>query len=252
MSDKAWLYRSTVYHERFGEKHNAFRYPSLFLCFPLSQRQSLRSRLFGLNGFNLFSFHDADHGGGEHLEFWIRGVLAAQGVTQASGEVWLMTLPRILGFVFNPVSFWFCHDDDGALRAVLCEVNNTFGERHCYLVTAPNEAVITPDMSLICDKVFHVSPFYPVSGEYHFRFVRSAEHCAALIDYCQEGELALKTAVSGRATPLTDANLLQSFFSLGFATAMVVMRIHWQALRLFFKGARFHRKPEPPHKEISP
>ncbi len=132
-----WLYLGTVAHKRLGHATHGFRYPALFVCFPLSAVRQLRGPLFGVDRFNLFSFHQKDHGDGRDAEAWMRGILREHGLDGiASGEIWLHTLPRMLGFVFNPVSFWYCHDREDRLRAVFCEVNNTFGERHGYLLTA--------------------------------------------------------------------------------------------------------------------
>ena len=153
---KPWLYRGKVGHARLGAKTNAFAYDSLFICFPLHQRRELASTLFGYNCWSLFGYHDADHGDGADPEAWIRAILNLHGITAADGDIWLQTLPRILGFVFNPVSFWYCHDRQQQLRAVLCEVRNTFGERHCYLLTAVDHGVITADTELHSEKVFHV------------------------------------------------------------------------------------------------
>ncbi len=248
---KPWLYRGKVGHARLGAKTNAFAYDSLFICFPLHQRRELASTLFGYNCWSLFGYHDADHGDGADPEAWIRAILNLHGITAADGDIWLQTLPRILGFVFNPVSFWYCHDRQQQLRAVLCEVRNTFGERHCYLLTAVDHGVITADTELHSEKVFHVSPFYPVNGHYQFQFARHGDFRRVQIDYWQDGELALKTHVSGTALALTDKNLLKTFIQLGWATLMVVLRIHWQALKLWRQGVTFHRKPVPPVMEIS-
>ena len=250
--NRPWLYRGRVGHARVGSIAHAFSYEALFIHFPLSQRHALRSWLFGVNRWNLFGFSERDHGDGGDPEAWMRDILARHGLDRADGEIWLQTLPRILGFVFNPVSFWYCHDSNGDLRAVFCEVSNTFGERHGYLLSAPGQAVIDATSELVSQKVFHVSPFFPVDGEYHFRFVREARLQRVHIDYHREGALALKTYVSGKAQPMTDANLLRTFLALGWATAGVVLRIHWQALKLWRKGATFHRKPEPPSLEITP
>ena len=169
----------------------------------------------------------------------------------ADGEIWLQTQPRILGFVFNPVSFWYCHDHNQQLRAVVCEVNNTFGERHCYLLTAADQAVISAASPLHCQKMFHVSPFFPVDGEYRFRFHQQDNKRTVAINYWHNQQLRLKTVITGSAMPLSPANLVKTFARLGWNTALVVSRIHWQALKLWRKGAVFHRKPVPPHLEIS-
>lgn len=247
---RPWLFTGQVYHQRLGPAAHAFRYPALFLCFPLQQRQQLGNALFGLNRWNLFSFYDADHGNGGDPEAWMRGILRAHDIA-ATGSIELMTQPRILGFVFNPVSFWYCHDQAGGLRAVLCEVNNTFGERHGYLLSGADGSPITETSQLRCEKCFHVSPFFPPHGHYRFRFQLSPARHAVAIDYFQGDTLQLKTAISGEAQELCARHLLRSFLRWGWASVMVVIRIHWQALQLWRKGARFHRKPEPPHKEIT-
>ncbi len=247
-----WLFRGKVGHRRWQPRQHGFGYPALFLCFPLDAKAKLRTRLFSVNRGNLFSFHDTDHGDGSDSEAWARGLLAREGLSSIDGRIWLHTMPRMFGFVFNPVSFWYCHDRAGALRAVICEVNNTFGERHCYLLTAPDGGIIGNDQEMRAGKAFHVSPFFPVQGEYRFRFLQDGDggrHVA--IDYYESGSLLLETALSGQPLPLRDRTLLHLLFSLGWSTLLVVLRIHWQALLLWRKGALFHRKPLPPSKEIS-
>lgn len=248
---KPWLYRGVVSHQRLHPMEHGFSYPAFFICFPLQEKQNLRSRLFGLNRFNLFSFHDADHGDGLDAEAWIRRLLAAEKINSVDGDIHLLCLPRMLGFVFNPVSFWFCHDRAGLIQAILCEVKNTFGERHCYLLQAKDGQAINPDTELHSRKVFHVSPFFPVTGEYRFRFEYQEDRCSARINYEENDQLMLRTALAGKAQALNDRHLLQLFFSLGWSTLLVVIRIHWQALRLWLKGIPFHRKPAPPAQEIS-
>lgn len=248
---KPWLYPVSIFHAREGAAANAFRYPGLYLCFPLAERARLASRLFGFNRFNLFGYCDRDHGNGGDPEAWVRQVLAEHGAQQVDGEILLMTMPRVLGFVFNPVSFWYCHDCRGGLRAVLCEVNNTFGERHCYIVQRPDQGVIDADTELHCAKVFHVSPFYGVAGSYRFRFPYAGAHRRVAIQYYHDDVLQLRTSIDGKALELSDRALISAFMRLGWSTVMVVLRIHWQALKLWLKGASFHSKPEPPQQEIS-
>lgn len=248
---RPWLYRGAVSHQRLLPKEHGFSYPAFFICFPLQEKLQLRSRFFGLNRFNLFSFHDADHGDGQDAEVWIRQLLATEKIGSVNGDIHLLCLPRMLGFVFNPVSFWFCHDRAGALQAILCEVKNTFGERHCYLLQTKDGQPIRPDTELQSRKVFHVSPFFPVTGEYRFRFEYQEGRCSARINYEENGQLMLRTALAGKAQTLSDGHLVRLFFSLGWSTLLVVIRIHWQALRLWLKGIPFHRKPSPPVQEIS-
>jgi DUF1365 family protein len=231
---------------------HAFRYPAYFLRLPLAWIDGARPRggprLLGIDRFNLLSVMRRDYGArdGSPLAPWIRGLLSANGLQAADGEVVLYTLPRVLGHAFNPVSFWMCHDRQGRLRAVLCEVSNTFGERHNYLVSNLDGAPIGTGLCLRARKVFHVSPFFPVDGEYRFRFHEAAGRCLFRIDYHRAGLPHLNTSLSGRAEAPTDLRLLRAFLRLPWLMVGVIVRIHLQALKLWWKGAVFHRKPLPP------
>ncbi len=214
--------------------------------------------LFSRNRFNLLSFHDADHGDGKQdLPGWIDSLLQGEGVLDADGEIWLQAMPRVLGFVFNPVSFWFCHRADGALRAVLCDVRNTFGERHFYLLD--QGAAIANGAELRARKVFHVSPFCAVEGGYRFRFTRvlrerdGAVHdtSVACIDYDDAAGALLLTSLSGSAAPITAANAARAFFGYPLMTFGVVARIHLQALRLWLRRVPFISKPVPPQQKVT-
>jgi DUF1365 family protein len=174
---KPTIYFGNVMHARLRPRRNSFRYRVFFLRLPLSKLNDISNPLFSVNRWNLFSFQFSDHGArdGTPPEPWIRELLLREGVHTADGEVVLQTFPRVLGYVFNPVSFWLCHDRDGGLRAILCEVNNTFGEHHNYLLAHPDGSLIEPDDVLEARKVFHVSPFCDIKGKYVFRF-RSRQH----------------------------------------------------------------------------
>lgn len=237
-------------HKRSAVAAHAFVYPVAFLRIPLTQLRSGRrwAGLFGINRAAVFAFHERDHGArdGSPLLPWLRRLLAEQGVDFALGEVVLQTFPRLFAYVFNPVSFWFCHDTEGQLRAVLCEVNNTFGESHNYLVRHADLRPIVSGEVLEASKVFHVSPFFPVSGNYRFRFLAQPGQAGVNIEYRKDGQLALLAHVGGRARPLAAARLLGALLRFPFMTLGVMARIHWHALLLWRKGAIFHRKPNPP------
>jgi uncharacterized protein len=242
-----------VTHARQRPKRNAFTYGVYYLCFALQDKSRLANGLLSLNSFNLFSFHERDHGArdGALLEPWIRGLLAEWNVPQADGRIVLLTLPRVLGHVFNPVSFWFCLDKQENLRAVLSEVCNTFGERHCYLCFHDDRRPIAGDDWLSAEKVFHVSPFIDVTGHYQFRFVYREDKIGVWIDYYDAEGLMLQTAVTGKRGPLTAASLLRCFFRYPLVTFKVIGLIHYQAARLVMKGMRYRPKPPPPVTEIS-
>ncbi|NMF96780.2 DUF1365 domain-containing protein [Aromatoleum toluolicum] len=243
-----------VFHERHAPVHNRFVYPTAFLRLPLSRLGDLSVPLLGVERANVFSFLSRDHGprDGTPLLPWLSGLLERHGLAGvADGEVVLQTMPRMLGFLFNPVSFWFCHDRAGTLRVVLAEVSNTFGEHHNYLIHHRDRGPIRPGDELCAIKVFHVSPFLPVAGEYRFRFHAEGVAPAVTIDYWEGSERRLSTAVGGRARPLDGRAMLAWLVRYPFMTLAVVVRIHWQALRLWLKRVRFFHKPLPPLEETT-
>jgi DUF1365 family protein len=242
-----------VRHTRTRPREHAFAYPTYFLMLPLRSLRNNGSGALARNRRAALAFHDRDHGDGrEDCLAWFDGMLAAHGITDADGEVWLHTYPRVLGYSFKPVSFWYAHRHDGSLRAVLAEVNNTFGERHCYLLDRPHYGV-----SATADKVFHVSPFCPVQGEYRFVFMRTARdndhRTVARIDFHDDvGAPALiRTSVSGTLQPLTPASARQALWRHPAMTLGVIARIHWQALHLWVKRAPFFRQPVAPAQPVS-
>lgn len=241
-----------VRHARQRPRRHAFAYPSYFLMLPLRSLREHADAHLARNRFAALSFHDADHGeGGTDCLAWMEDLLQRHGIDDADGEIWLHTFPRVLGYTFKPVSFWYCHRADGSLRAVIAEVNNTFGERHCYLLDAPVYGV--PQTA---DKVFHVSPFCPVKGHYRFVFMRtgetsdspSAARTVVRIDFHDEaGEPALiQTSVSGTLQPLTGTSIRRALWDYPAMTFGVVARIHWHALHLWIKKAPFFRQPSAP------
>ena len=242
-----------VAHARNFPKKNAFRYRVYYLCFALSAMQQLRRlTLLSLGRFNLFGFVARDYGDRSGApEIWARGVLAEWNLMEADGEIVLLTMPRLLGFAFNPVSFWFCLDRSGALRAVISEVTNTFRDRHCYLSFRDDHAPITGDDWLRAEKVFHVSPFLDVTGHYRFRFVYSETKIGVWINHhlddSDEG-LVVATSLTGRRQALTSGALVRAMLRSPLA---VIALIHFQAGKLILKGVRYHRRPTPPDTEIS-
>ena len=250
MSDRLHsIVDAVVVHRRSRPRINAFRHRIAYLCLDLGALDRAAGRWLKLDRPGLVSFRRADHGGrdGGDLRTWLRAILAAQGLDETcDGEIVLMTMPRLLSYVFNPVSFWFCRDRNGMLRAVLCEVNNTFGETHCYLVHHDDRRQLAPDAWLDGRKVFHVSPFLPVEGSYRFRFRLDDDRVHVDVNYHDAGGLMLATSVGGRREPLADRTVLRRFLGNPTMTLGVVARIHWQALKLWRKRARFYPKPAPP------
>jgi DUF1365 family protein len=240
---------ATVVHRRLRPRENAFRYRVAYLCLGVDALEQAAGRWLKLDRRGLVSFRSADHGArdGGDLAAWLHDVLAAHGLAElCDGEPMLMTLPRMLGYVFNPVSFWFCRDRSGGVRAVLCEVNNTFGESHCYLVSRADGRALGPVEWLEGRKAFHVSPFLPVEGRYRFRFRLDERAVHVDVNYHDAEGLLLATSVSGRREPLTDRAVLRRFLGNPTMTLGVIARIHWQALQLWRKRVKFYRKPAPP------
>jgi DUF1365 family protein len=167
--------------------------------------------------------------------------LQREGITDADGEIWLHCYPRVFGYTFKPVSFWYCQRADGSLRAIVVEVNNTFGERHCYVLDQPRYG-----QELTAAKVFHVSPFCPVEGGYRFRFMRTADRCVARVDYDDAQGALIETSVSGSLQPLTPAAMRRALWRYPAMTLGVMARIHWQAFKLWRQRVPFFRKPTPP------
>jgi len=244
MNDGPQIGIGEVRHRRLRPAANAFVYPTYFLLLPMRALRQRPAAALARNRFGLLSFHDCDHGDGRTDALaWIDELLAGEGVADAQGEVWLHTYPRVLGYVFKPVSIWYCHRVDGTLAAVVAEVNNTFGERHCYLLDEPGLAWGREE---VARKVFHVSPFCQVQGRYRFRFMRTAGRTVARIDHDDDAGALLQTSVSGRLQPLTRASARRAFFGMPLMSLGVIARIHWQALRLWLKRVPFNSKPEAP------
>lgn len=242
-----------VWHQRLRPRLHAFRYRSYFLMLPLrSLREQADARLVR-NRLGWLSFHDADHGeGGPDALAWFEGVLAQEGITDADGEVWLQTYPRVLGHAFKPVSFWYAHRANGELVAVLAEVNNTFGERHGYLLSGPS---LGWGRDLHADKVFHVSPFCSTQGQYRFRFERSTTAAGprhdVRVDLLDADGTLLQTRLGGELVPLDAASMRRAFFGTPLMTLGVVLRIHWHALRLWLKRVPFFHKPAAPERFVT-
>lgn len=243
----ALLGTGQVQHTRLRPTRHGFRYSTYFLMLPMRAlaREPGGWGAVRHNRLGLVSFHDRDHGTGQGPALaWFESVLASEGLLeQADGEVWLHTYPRVAGYAFKPVSFWYAHRRDGALLAVLAEVNNTFGERHCYLLSGPDLAW---GRELTANKVFHVSPFCAVSGDYRFRFLRTADRTVVRIEHHNAQGPLLLTSVSGHLQAATAPRVRRAFFGMPMMSLGVVFRIHWQALQLAVKRVPFFRKPQPP------
>ena len=241
-----------TYHGRRGETTNAFRY-SIDYVLLNPEAQGQHPALFARNRANVASVQDRDHGGapghGTGVA-WVRQVLRDHGLSAANGQILLLTQPRLLGHVFNPVSFWLCHDADDVLRVVIAEVTNTFGDRHSYLCHHSDLRAITAQDRLQSTKIFHVSPFQPIEGSYTFRFDIRNDRIGIWIDY-EQGEGGLLATLTGKRAVLSNKRILQAMLRRPLGARRVLALIHWQAFKLWWKGASFKQRPTPPDNEVS-
>lgn len=238
------LFCGRVMHARHRPVRHRFLYPVFFIGVDIDHLPPSRWWL-GMDGPGLIAFRSRDHGDGSgRLRPWLEKLLSEQGVPLPRGRVELQCFPRVLGYQFKPVSFWYCHDADGTLRLVLAEVNNTFGERHVYLLQAPDGAAIDRQSELRATKVFHVSPFCEIAGHYRFRFLLQAERRVVHIDHYDREGLLLSTFVQGKARPATMVQLLRTFLVYPWQSLTIIARIHWQALLLFKKRVPWHRRAD--------
>ena len=249
----AQIGNGVVRHHRLRPVDNAFAYRTYFLMLPMRSLREQACAALARNRFGLLAFHDRDHGDGRSDALaWLDELLRSEGIADADGEVWLQTYPRVLGYVFKPVSFWFCERADGSLAAIVVEVNNTFGERHCYLLAGER---LGYGRDLQARKVFHVSPFSHIVGGYRFRFMRSAsaggDRYVARIDHEDADGALLQTSLSGRLTPLSPASVRAAFFGVPLMSFGVIVRIHWQALRVWAKRMPYVKKPAPPERFVT-
>lgn len=243
MIGEGWVMHHRPSHPGAPVK-NAFRYPIFNLNIPIRADGTLDE----LSRRGIISLRPQDYldGKATSLQDAIRSFLHER-INYSCDEIRLQTLPRMFGYAFNPVSFWFCFRSQ-CLDAVLCEVNNTFGERHFYFIREPNTPSSAPRTS---NKSFHVSPFFDLNGKYTFEFNLTEESSDIRIRLHHDDALRLDTRIKLRWRPLREISTFAILRRYGWITAMVILRIHFQALRLWLKGARYHRKPEPPTDLIS-
>ena len=237
-----------VMHRRHLPRENRFVYPVFYLMLEMGELDRLNSGLFGVNRWRPLALHFKDYGDGRDPRLWVPELLEHAGIHDCDGRLWLQTFPRVFGYLFNPVSFWYCARRDDSIGAIIAEVNNTFGKRHCYLLR-PDDAGWF--QAVFADKQLYVSPFYPVSGGYYFRFNLDFERPRVSIDYVDQGELQLNTAIWGRARAWSRRGLFSALLRQPLLTLGVMTRIHWQALRLWSKGIALVKRPSATLEESS-
>lgn len=245
------IFLAKTMHKRCQPRENKFVYKLYYLFCPLRQLNSLRYKaLLQYNKFALLSIRDKDHGdksADQPLASWIKQILTKYDLLTDVREICLLTLPNVMGYVFNPVSFWLCYNNSSELIAVVCEVNNTFGEHHSYLIYNSNKNSLNDnnDDELITEKVFHVSPFFTRNGYYKFKFQQQGVILKIYIDYYnEEDQLLLQTSLCGKMIPLNYKNLLRTIARYPHITLLTIMLIHYQAIKLVLKKIKYINKPQ--------
>jgi DUF1365 family protein len=235
MMPKTGIYWGRILHNRFRPKAHRFTYPVFIFSMDLDEVASWNSRLllFAHNGFSLYSLRDSDHGSapGESLKAKVLNLLRERGFDGGVDKVFMVTQFRVLGYLFNPVTFYYCYRD-GAPVAYVAEVNNTFHQRHSYTFF---EGAAGGKADFRTDKVFYVSPFVDMGMEYRFRFETLGDKLAVFIDDYENGQAVLKTQITGAWTPFGEWPLLKSFLKIPMMSAWIIAWIHWQALKLWIK-----------------
>jgi DUF1365 family protein len=251
------LYVGRVMHQRLKPVRHRLQYRVFSLLVDIDALPTLaqRLRLFSLNRFNLFSLHERDHGAGEGdgLRTHVERQLHAAGLA-GGGAIRLLTMPRLLGYAFNPLSVYYCDRPEGGLQAILYEVNNTFGQRHSYLIPVNDAQRRATHIEQHCAKRFHVSPFMDLDMRYVFRVEPPAAGRPGLavgITVADADGPVLFARIDARRKPLTDGALALAFVTHPLLTLKVVAAIHWEALRLWLKGAPFRRCPPAPAQPVT-
>ena len=237
------IYNGSVIHKRFKPKEHFFKYKVFSLFIDLSELIELDNKLkfFSLNKFNLISFYEKDHGerDGSSLLNWVKLNLSNNNISTENIKIKLLCYPRILGYVFNPLSIFFIYDKDENLISILYEVKNTFGEQHTYIFKVESENKLIQNN---CSKKFHVSPFIEMNCNYFFRILNPGEKLSVIIDqYDQEGKI-LFASQDGKRSDLTSENLMNSYLKHPLMTFKIISAIHFEAIKLWIKGIKFVKK----------
>lgn len=246
------IFFTRVMHRRLFPVQYRFDYQVFSLLLDLDALDRLPPRM-SRGRLSRLRFDPRDHGprDGSPLRPWAEALLAARGIDLAGGRIRLLCFPRVFGLGFNPLSLWYCEHRDGRLRAVIAEVNNTFGEHHFYLLADAGRPIDWP-LRGQARKCFHVSPLMDMQGSYQFRLSAPETALAVLIrQYDDDGRLKLVASQTGPGVALTDASLAQAARRTPLLTLKVLVAIHWQALKIWLRGARYFPKPEPPRQEVT-
>ncbi len=243
------LYTGLVSHARTRPRKHSLAYRIFMLLVDLDELDTLADlKRLGIGRFNLVGFDPARHGdgSGRPLKIQVEAALEQAGIPYG-GPVRVLAMPQILGRAFNPLTVYFCHRPDGTLSAILYEVNNTFGERHSYLIPAPDVGIVRQ----ACDKAFYVSPFMDMDLTYAFRIVRPDEMVLVAVDSHDADGLVLAASFTGQRQPLTDKALLKAWLTHPWMTVGVFAAIHVEALKIWLKGENIRHRPPAPANRVT-
>jgi len=236
------IYNGTVIHKRFKPKIHFFKYKVFSLLIDLSELDNLDKKIgfFSYNKFNLISFFDKDHGerDGSSVINWVKKNLKENDVNCENIRIKLLCYPRILGYVFNPLSIFYVYDKNDKLISLLYEVKNTFGEQHTYIFKIKENNLLQHN----CEKKFHVSPFIEMNCSYFFRTLKPADKISIIIDQYQLNEKILYASQDGKRTDFTTSELIKSYLKHPLMTFKVIAAIHFEAFKLWTKGIKFIQK----------
>ena len=247
------IYDTRISHRRRRPKKHKLKYSAFYLLLDLDELDRMHRSLtwFSCNSFNIFSFYDRDHGPGrnEPLRPWVEHHLQKAGIGLDGGSIKLLCLPRILGYVFNPISIYYCHHSDGRLVAVLYQVSNTFGQRHTYLFGVDEDG----DKAIKhgCGKRLYVSPFIENSGRYEFTMKPPGKELYLHIRQADNDGPMLDAWINGQKQHITDRKMLSCLIRYPLLTLKVMAGIHWEALQLWLKGIGLVDRPPPPDETVT-
>ena len=236
------IYNGTVIHKRFKPKVHFFKYKVFSLLIDLSELNVLEKKInfFSHNSFNLISFFDKDHGerDGSSLIDWVKKNLKENNILFEDIKIKLLCYPRILGYVFNPLSVFYVYDEKDDLISILYEVKNTFGEQHTYIFKVKNDNILQHS----CSKKFHVSPFIEMNCNYFFKILKPGEKISVIIDQYQSNEKLLYASQDGKRVDFTSIELIKSYLKHPLMTFKIISAIHFEAFKLWAKGIKFIKK----------
>jgi DUF1365 family protein len=247
------ILKAKIFHKRLRPNVNAFSYSSYYIYFNPEKPELIKNKILKINKFGLQSFYFKDHGErtNQNPSIWARNILKKFNINESEYSIKLLTMPRILGYVFNPVSFWLFFDGSKNLRAVIAEVNNTFKQTHSYLISNDDNLPIEDSQIFNSQKVFHVSPFLNIEGYYEFKFKITENNIGIWIDYFDNNGEMLKTSIVGNLENFSRSNLVKNFIKIPFITIKTIFLIHYQAVKLLIKKARYYKKPKLPEQSIT-